>query len=123
MYADDTSLTFRPQDISQLNETINDDLKRLDIWMQGDKPLLNVMKTQSMLICTKPKHQRHKTAGANFRLNVRGKDFDVVQKVRYLGVQVDNNLDWKDQIKATPSKVSKALGLPKHAKKFLPSFP
>ena len=33
MYADDTSLTFQSQEISQLNETINDDLKQLDVWM------------------------------------------------------------------------------------------
>ena len=61
-YADDTSLTLQSQDISQLNETINDDLRRLDLWMQGNKLCLNVSKTQSMLICTKPKHQKLKIA-------------------------------------------------------------
>ena len=53
MYADDTSFTFQSQDISQLNEIINDDLKHLDLWMQGSKLSFNVSKTQSMLICTK----------------------------------------------------------------------
>ena len=121
MYADDTSLTLQSQDISQLNETINDDLRRLDLWMQGNKLSLNVSKTQSMLICTKPKRQKLKMAGGNLCLNIRGNDLDVMQKVKYLGVQVDDSLDWKDQIKAISSKVSKALGLLKHAKKFLPA--
>ena len=44
----------------------------------------------------------------------------MVQKVKYLGVQVDNSLDWKEQIKAISSKVSEAMGLLKHAKIFLP---
>ena len=44
----------------------------------------------------------------------------MVQKVKYLGVQVDNSLDWKEQIKLISSKVLKALGLLKHAKNFLP---
>ena len=44
----------------------------------------------------------------------------MVQKVKYLGVQVDNSLDWKEQIKLISSKVSNALGLLKHAKNFLP---
>ena len=57
MYADDTSLTLQSQDISQLNETINDELRWIDLWMQGNKLSLNVSKTQSMLICTKPKYQ------------------------------------------------------------------
>ena len=65
MYADDTSLTFISQDISQLNETINADLKRLDLWMQGNKLSLNASKSQSMLICTKPKHQNLRTTGGN----------------------------------------------------------
>ena len=121
MYADYTSLTLQSQDISQLNETINDDLRRLDLWIQGNKLSLNVSKTQSMLICTKPKHQKRKIAGGNLGLNIRGNDLDVVQKVKYLGVQVYDSLDWKDQIKAISSKVSKALGLLKHAKKFLPA--
>ena len=33
MYADDTSLTFHSKDISQLNQTISNDLRHLDLWM------------------------------------------------------------------------------------------
>ena len=55
MYADDTSLCRKPKDIFQLNEAINDDLAQLDSWLKGNK--LNVAKTQSMLIATKPKHR------------------------------------------------------------------
>ena len=120
MYADDTSPTFQSQDISQLKEAINDDLEQLNLWMQGNKLLLNVPKTQSMLICTKPKHRTHRTAGNNLCLNIKGKDLDVVQKVKYVGVQVDNSLDWKEQIKVFSSKVSMEFGLLKHAKNFLP---
>ena len=65
MYADDRRLTFQSKDISQLNQTINDDLKYLDLWMQGNKLSLNASKTQSMLICTKLKHHKRRTAGDN----------------------------------------------------------
>ena len=64
--------------------------------MQGNKLSVNVSKTQSMLICTKPKHQKLNTAGGNLCLNVRGKELDVVKKVKYLGVHVDNSLHWKE---------------------------
>ena len=77
-------------------------------------------KIQSLLTCTKPKHQTLRTAEDNLCLNIRGKKLDVVQKVKYLGVQVDNSLDWKEQIKVISSKVSKALGLLKHARNLLP---
>ena len=78
--------------------------------MQGNKLSLNVPKTQSMLICTKPKHQSLRTAGDNLCLNIMGKELDVVQKMKYFRVQVDNSLDWKEQIKLISSKVSKAIG-------------
>ena len=81
LYADDTSLTFQSQDISQLNEIINDDLKHLDLWIQGNTLSLNVSKTQSMLICKKPKHQILRTAGDNLCLNIRGKDLQCLPKV------------------------------------------
>lgn len=42
------------------------------------------------------------------------------KKTKYLGVQIDCSLDWKEQIKATSAKVSRALGFLKYAKKFLP---
>ena len=43
-----------------------------------------------------------------------------VSKIRYLGVLLDNSLYWKDQVRAVSVKVSRGLGLLKHAKKFLP---
>ena len=64
--------------------------------MQGNKLSLNVLKTQSLLICPKLKHQKLRTAGGNLCLNIRRKDLDDVQRVKYLGEQVDNSLDWKE---------------------------
>ena len=80
MYADDTSLTIQSQDISQLSETINDDLKYLDLSMLGNTLSLNVSKTHPMLICTKPKHQTLRNTGYNLCINIRGKELGVVQK-------------------------------------------
>ena len=75
---------FQSQDISQRNETINKDLKQLDLWLQGNKLSLNVSKTQSMLICMKPKHHKPRTAGDNLCLNIRGNEIDVEQKSEVL---------------------------------------
>ena len=43
-----------------------------------------------------------------------------MSKIKYLGVQLDNSLDWKGQLGTVSSKVSRGLGLLKHAKKCLP---
>ena len=84
MYTDDTSLPFQSQDTSLLNEANNDDLKHLDFWLQRNELSLNVSKTQSMLICRKPKHQKRRTAGDNLCLNIRRNEIDVEQKSEVL---------------------------------------
>ena len=55
MYADDKSLFHQSRDLTQLNEAINSDLKKLETWLNGNKLSLNVAKTHSMLISTKQK--------------------------------------------------------------------
>ena len=56
----------------------------------------------------------------NLQIKIHGTELEVVNKSKYLGVQVDNSLDWKSQVQAVSLKVSRGLGLLKHAKNFLP---
>ena len=47
MYADDTSLMFASDSITQINDFVNDDLSNLKSWLQANKLSLSVVKTQS----------------------------------------------------------------------------
>ena len=44
----------------------------------------------------------------------------MIQKNKYLGVVIDNSLNWKEHIKSVSAKVSKAIDILRHAKAFLP---
>ena len=110
MYADDTSLCYQSHDLTRLNEAINSDLKKLDTWLQGNKLSLKVAKTHSMLISTKQKQNSLKSQNKDLDLKIRDNDLEIVKKTKHLGVQIDCSLDWKEQIKAVSSKVSKAVG-------------
>ena len=119
MYADDTSLCYQSSDINELNEAINNDLKQLDFWLQGNELSLNVAKTNSMLVSTKQKHNILKSRNEDLDLKIRDNELEIIQKTKYLGVQIDNSLNWKKHIKTVSSKVSRAVGFLKHAKTFL----
>ena len=80
MYADDTSLCCQSSDIDQLNEAINNDLKQLDIWLQGNKLSLNVAKTNSMLVATNQKHNIFNSRDDDLDLKVRDNDLEIIQK-------------------------------------------
>ena len=110
MYADDTSLCHQSSDLTQLEEALNRDLKQLTIWLQGNKLALNVAKAQSMLISTKQKHNILRSKNKALVLNIHNNKLIVVQKTKYLGVQIDSSLDWREQIKVISTKVSGAVG-------------
>ena len=118
MYADDTSLCYQSNDMTQLNEAINNDLTRLGSWLQGSQLFLNVAKTHSMLLATKQKHRVLEKQHEVLDLKIHGNKLQFVQNIKYLGVQIDSSLDWKEQIKTVSVKASRALGFLKLAKMY-----
>ena len=52
------------------------------------------------------------------KLKMHNNELDVVKTTKHLGLQIDRSLDWKEQIKAVSTKVSRAVGFLKHAKSF-----
>ena len=120
MYADDTSLSLQNHSMSQLNRALNQDLLALDKWLRGNKLSLNVAKTHSMVISTKRKLAILKNQAEQLHLHIRHNDLDVVQCTKYLGVHIDNTLDWKNHIQEVSKKISRSLGLIRYAKRFLP---
>ena len=120
MYADDTSLCYQSLDINHLNEVINNDLEKLEKWLISIKLPLNAMKTQSMLISIKQKHTVLKNPKLKLSLKIKDHELEVVNTAKYLGLQIDNSLDWKYHISVLSSKVCKAVSFLKHAKSILP---
>ena len=56
----------------------------------------------------------------SLKLKIRDSELEVVQKTKYLVVQIDSTLDVKEHVKTVLSRVSRAISLLKHAKSFLP---
>ena len=121
MYADDTSISYASKNIEELNTTLSKDLDSLNKWLQGNKLSLNVVKTQAMVIGSQPnlkKIAEKKVDTPSF--SIGGSDIDLIKNVKYLGVQLDSNLDWDQHMKVLCGKVSRAIGFLKYAKKFVP---
>ena len=73
-----------------------------------------------MLISTKQKCKALQNQSHDLRVKIKGTGLDTVTNTRYLGVNIDSSLDWKEHIKAISSKVARAIGFLKHARSFLP---
>ena len=115
------SLSFASKNIDDLNKFMNEDLNCLNDWLQGNKLSLNVLKTHAMVVGSRPKLKRisdEVSEQPSFFIN--GSQIETVERTKYLGVQLDCHLVWDEHIKCVRTKVSRALGFLKYAKKFLP---
>ena len=86
----------------------------------GNKLSLNVAKTHSMLVASQQKHKSLTQSEIRFDPKIREKEIEIISKAKYLGVQIDDNLNWKKHIRAVSAKVSRAVGFLKYSKRYLP---
>ena len=121
MYADDTSISFTARSVNDLNLTMNKELDSLRKWLQGNKLSLNVLKTQAMVIGSRPNLKKISTKLVEPpSFSIGGSEVEMVDNVKYLGVQIGRHLSWDEHIHFVRSKVSRAIGFLKYAKKLLP---
>ena len=52
--------------------------------------------------------------------NVGEETVSIIKEAKYLGVMVDQYLNWKEQITAIKKKVSRGIGMLKYSKRYLP---
>ena len=121
MYAVDTTLSHSSKNIVGLSENLNRDLYNLKQWLQGNKLSLNLIKTQAMVVGSRPNLKKISDKRAQPPTCViDGSQIEIVEKAKYLGVQLDQHLIWDEHVRFLCAKVSRALGFLKYAKKLLP---
>ena len=98
VYADDTSLTYSDVKLDNVTQVSNSELEKLKEWLQANKLSLNIDKTTSMIIGTNRKltDENGENLLPNFTLD--GEPIQHKNATKYLGVQIDNQLKWKDHI-------------------------
>ena len=81
-------------------------MKNLTVWLNANKISLNVQKTELVIF----KHQRKKIdSEANIKLS--RKRLYPTDSVKYLGVRIDENLNWKHHVSDTAIKLNGANAL------------
>ena len=99
MYADDATLSHSSKNIVELSENPNRDLYNLKQWLQGNKLSLNVIKTQAMVVGSRPNLKKvsdKKVQPPTFVIDIL--QTDIAEKAKYLGVQLDQHLIWDEHV-------------------------
>ena len=101
-FADDTNLLFLTNSIKKLNKPINTDLKKLCHWLNAKKVSLNVKKTETIF-----KSRGRKYEGIN-KLKLNRQRLHSSDNVKYLGIKINEKLNWKNRINEVTTKLISA---------------
>ena len=103
-FADDTTILFSCSDFNQLKLTLETEGNKVIEWLIANKLLINLNKTQSMMFTFKRNRQL---------LSLNLNDITIVEQenVTFLGIVIDNKLNWKAHISHICSKVSKSIAI------------
>jgi hypothetical protein len=107
LFADDTNLFHSANNVDALLRDVNCELQKLCNWFKANKLSLNAEKTKFILFGRKGRKVNMNT----FCVTIDNNKIERVSSTKFLGVYIDDNLDWKHQISQVAVKVSKSLGL------------
>ena len=109
MYADNTNLFYSNNDIEILFSTVNMELEKVSEWFKANKLSLDIKNTNYTLF--------HKNSTKDDLL-LKLPNFKTVNSVlkrqtsfKFLGVMLNENILWKENIKIVENKLSKNMDL------------
>ena len=116
MYADDTNITTKGETIEELEGKLNCELNNVHNWLIANKLTINVSKTEYMLVGTRQRLSRNRY---DSKIQIGGVDIKQVSTTKSLGILVDKNLNWYQQVDSISKKVSKRIGMLRRVKPYV----
>ena len=112
MFADDTNLFLTGKSINEVENEMNSELAKVNIWFQANLLSLNVKKTSYMIFG----NSKNKTANIYIDNILLNRQYDT----KFLGVILSANLKWNKHIDVVVSKASKNIGIIAKVRHLLP---
>ena len=103
-FADDSTVYARGECLESLVGRVNDELARVDIWLCSNRLSLNVTKS-SFTVYT------NRRVGFSPVIKIRDRALLQVNCVKFLGVHIDDKLNFSHHIDSVCSKVSRSLSI------------
>ena len=105
LFADDTNIYYDSNDLVELEKTVNQELRKLSQWLNINRLALNVGKTNFVIF------RANRRIYHNVTLILNRKAIEQKDHVKYLGVLMDEHLNWKNQIANVTKKISRGVGI------------
>ena len=120
IYADDTNLNTCIELLSEkhpgrdISSIINDELAKVSDWLKCNKLSLNIKKTKYMIF-----HKPQKKI-IKMHLSIDNTPIEQVANFDFLGLTLNEHLNWKAHIDKISNKISRSIGILNRQKHFIP---
>ena len=108
MFADDTNIFYAAKTPQELQKTMNEELQHLLKYCATNKLSVNMKKTNFMIVSTKKCYPPIQIS------NIEYKSY-----IKYLGVYIDDKLNWSYQISHVNNKMAKNIGIIKKLRYYI----
>ena len=115
-FADDTNLIFSSKNLATIESVMNCELKTLVDWLHANKLSLNEAKTE-MIVFRRSLNQK---ISDNFTIKINKFKLSPLHYVKYLGVFIDETLNWNYQIEQLSQKLAKSNGIISKLRHYIP---
>ena len=105
LFADDSNLHMSNSCFNVIQTTVNLELCKIHNWLRANKLSLNYNKTSFMLLNSQKRNP------TSFNVVINNHSISPEDKLKYLGVLLDNKLSWKPHVQKVKTQPSRACGV------------
>ena len=113
LFADDSTLSVKGSNLKDVSDLCNAELVKLLDWTRSNRLSINIDKTVFNLVSTR-------SVDCTIRIKLNGQDIARQDKVKFLGIILDEKLKFNHHISLIASKISKSIGIMFKLKYYLP---
>ena len=110
LFADDTCLSLSNENLHQLEILCNREIALVNEWFIANKLTTNYKKASNFIL-SKYNSESDTENSSNFQIKMGNILLKNVKSVKYLGVMLDENITWFDQIDYLSKKLSRSAGI------------
>ena len=115
LFADYTFLAMSDNNLSQLQNRVKTELRKIHFWMKKKKLQVNHSKTHYLLL----NKQLNCSFLANFNVSLNSNNIKRIRSRKYLEIYTDENLNWPCYIQYLSIQLARYSGLLYRLRKFL----
>ena len=106
LFADDANLFYKHNNLKVLESNLNNELVNIHTWLSANKLSLNIDKSNFVIF-----HPPQRKLPFNVSLSLNGININQEYSIRYLGIIIDSNLSWKNQVSYIVNKIKRNIGI------------